>query len=199
MLFRSIKINTGDMKLHWLLSLLLFLGVVFPSEGFLTSHGVRGLIHLARKEYHSSSSREQGQQLELSRMSYGRQDRVKEKEEESSIEQVDSASSSSSTTIRYEDPNFIPGEYIDAEGQARFVTPPPVTDVLVGFVAKMGEREEVLWRQVVSIVFDLVFFVVFLLLCLAALAIVLPLQARTRDMKQGVELSLLRTHRRKKR
>jgi hypothetical protein len=54
-------------------------------------------------------------------------------------------------TSTFDDPNFIPGEFLDDSGEPSFVAPIKVGDVLVSFTLLVVQRESTLWNVAVII------------------------------------------------
>ncbi len=54
------------------------------------------------------------------------------------------------STSKFDDPNFIPGEFLDSSGEAKFVTHQP-SDILTLFMSEMKTREERVWQVAVFV------------------------------------------------
>ncbi len=101
---------------------------------------------------------------------------------------ADGGSTEASTTVRFDDPNFIPGEYLDASGEAKFVTPQPVADVLIQFMAEVDSRQETLWQVGVYILLDLLTEAIFLVLAAWVIGLFIPMHSLTTEIAKTMPM-----------
>merc|ERR1712042_248772 len=79
------------------------------------------------------------------------------------------------TKAAFDDPNFIPGDFLDPWGNVKLEPEPPVTDILVQFMERLEGRKTELWQVGALILFSLVLQVAFILLSLWTLGVFIPL------------------------
>jgi len=69
--------------------------------------------------------------------------------------------SETTTMSPFDDPNFIPGDFLDSAGSARFIPEPPVFDLLSDVVKMISEQTTDTWMVVIIVIFGNVIFLIF--------------------------------------
>ncbi len=175
-----------------LLAVLTLASLLHRSEGFLTNYGFRELILAVhrtpnqtrvdvREPLRLSLTKEEAAERLRAMLGRGGAGRI-------SGRQGTSPNASTTTTIRFDDPNFIPGEYLDAGGQAKFVTPPPITDILVDFMDEVTAREDVLWQVGVYILANWMLQAAFLILAAWVGGLYIPMYNVTQKMGETLPM-----------
>ena len=75
------------------------------------------------------------------------------------------------TMSPFDDPNFIPGDFLDSQGSARFVPEPPVFDLLADVVKMISEQTTDTWMVVIIVIFGNIIFLIFGLSLVATITI----------------------------
>jgi len=116
-----------------------------------------------------AEDREEGEEVQESEATVARTQTTKEGD-------------TTTTTPKFNDPNFIPGEHLDPNGETSFVTPKPVTDALVDFVEKINEKKTELWQTGVWLIVTWILQGSFLILSMWVAGLFIPLYTLTNEM-----------------
>lgn len=79
-----------------------------------------------------------------------------------------------SPPTKIDDPNFIPGDFIDSKGNSPQVPPEPPIDILVGFMKEIDQRKPQLWKLAGLISMNGFLFIFCVLLAAAVIAVFSP-------------------------
>ena len=109
---------------------------------------------------------------------------INNRQEESSSTTVDP----DNTTAKFDDPNFIPGEYLDPSGEAKFITPAPITDILIDFMAEIEKRQDTLWQVGVYILLNWMLQGAFIILSAWVLGLFVPMYTITQKMGETLPM-----------
>ena len=95
------------------------------------------------------------------------------------------------TTPVFDNPNFIPGDFLDPSGNVKLQPEPPVTDLLILFLERLDGRKNELWQVGAMILFSWVLQIIFIMLALWTLGVFIPLytmvQAFSKDLPKEDE------------
>ena len=80
-----------------------------------------------------------------------------------------------------DDPNWIPGEFLDNYGNPKVIPPPPVTTILADFLALLEERNNLFLWTGANFLISFALLVIFLIELTTVLCIVLPLFKRMKE------------------
>ncbi len=177
-----------------LLWLLASIYAVSETEAWLTNYGFRELIHAVHRTPNQSRidvqealrlnlTKEQAVQQLRTRLNTASRNRKNQL-----MDRDDDESTTTSTTVKFNDPNFIPGQYLDASGQAKFVTPAPITDILVDFMAEIDKRQEELWQVGVYIMLNWILQGSFIILAAWIFGLFFPLYQLTQKMGETLPM-----------